>query len=114
MKDKPGGERHTHQEWRASLEQLDLEIVRLATICQVRILEPGVLARVLDNDARDCGQPSAHAFESLRGLLYLHFQVQQELADAFGPADTAHIVHRVWEHLRPRIGEQLGDWPPHQ
>lgn len=111
MSEKLGAERQTHDEWRADLEALDLEIVRLAVICEVRLLEPGVIGRVLDNDARDCSNDNTHAFTSLRGLLFLHFEMQRELAEAFGQADTHHIIHRVWAHLMPRIGDQLGTPP---
>ena len=108
MNDKFGGERQTHDKWEGDLERLDMEIVRLAIICQVRLFDSGVLARVLDNDSRDCSHDGLHAFENLRGLLFLHFQMQRELSDAFGEADSAQIIHRVWEYLHPRIGDQLG------
>ncbi len=108
MNDKPGGERQTHEKWEGNLERVDLEIVRLAIICRVRLFDDGVLARILDNDARVCHQDAAHAFESLRGLLFLHFQMQKELAEAFGEVDSEQIHQRVWEYLRHRIGDQLG------
>ncbi|MHC6054163.1 hypothetical protein ACYT85_19995 [Ralstonia solanacearum] len=111
MSRKLGAERLMPEEWRDDLEALDLEIVRLAIICQVKLLEPGVIQRVLDNDARDCLNAHETAFASLRGLLFLHFQMQKDLAEAYGPSDAMEIVRRVWAHLQPRIGDQLGRLP---
>ena len=38
--------------WAAKLDDLDQEIARLAQLCQVRILDPGVIERVVRKDAR--------------------------------------------------------------
>lgn len=107
-----GATRYTHDEWAHTAEAVDLEIVQLAVICQVRLLETGVIARVLDNDHSVCGHHQPTAFEKLRGMLYLHYQVQAKLAAAFGAAEAAHIIERVYEHLRPRVGRQLGHYDP--
>ncbi|AGH86759.1 hypothetical protein F504_4249 (plasmid) [Ralstonia pseudosolanacearum FQY_4] len=77
----------------------------------MKLLEPGVIQRVLDNDARDCIHGNQTAFASLRGLLFLHFQMQKDLAEAYGPSDATEIVRRVWAHLQPRVGDQLGSLP---
>jgi hypothetical protein len=37
--------------WAENLEEVDREIAKLALLCQVRILEPGVIRRVLQKDA---------------------------------------------------------------
>ncbi|ALF90424.1 MULTISPECIES: hypothetical protein [Ralstonia solanacearum species complex] len=111
MSEKLGAERLMPEEWKDDLEALDLEIVRLAVICQVKLLEPGVIQHVLDNDARDCLNDHKTAFASLRGLLFLHFQMQKDLAEAYGPSNAMEIVRRVWSHLQPRIGDQLGSLP---
>ena len=41
--------------WATKFEDIGLEIARLATICNVRILDTGVIERVLRNDASVCG-----------------------------------------------------------
>ena len=63
-----------------SLEDIDTEIARLALLCQVPILDPGVVERVVRNDASVCGTNNPVAFEKLRGLLALHFGVRDSLA----------------------------------
>ena len=49
-----------------SLDDIDTEIARLALLCQVRILDPGVVERVVRNDASVCGTNNPAAFEKLQ------------------------------------------------
>lgn len=107
MSEKLGAERHTPAELSQELEDLDMEIVRYAVICQVRLFDPGVLDHILDNNALVCGEEHPTAFQSLRGLLYLHFDMHRQLADTYGQSDATAIIERVREHLRRRIGAQL-------
>ena len=114
MSEKLSAERHTPDELTQELEALDMEIVRCAVICQVRLFDPGVLNRVLDNNEQVCGQYHPTAFQSLRGLLYLHFDMQRQLTQTYGADDAEHIIRRVYAYLRPRIGDQLGTlFDPH-
>ncbi|BEV15903.1 hypothetical protein HBDW_26910 [Herbaspirillum sp. DW155] len=108
MSEKLSAERHTPDELTQELESLDLEIVRCAVICQVRLFDPGVLNQVMDNNDQVCGQAHPIAFQSLRGLLYLHFDMHRQLAQTYGSHDAEEIIRRVQDHLRPRIGDQLG------
>lgn len=96
------------EEWEARLEGIDLEIARQAIICKVRLLEPGVAERVLQNDTSVCGADHAQAFQTLRGLLVMHFTELNHLSDIVGPEQSLEVAQRVRAHLRPRIGEQLG------
>ncbi len=101
-------QRHSTEEWEKTVEDIDLEIAQLAIMCHVRLLDPGVIERVLDNDRRDCGSGHDSGFEKLRGMLFLHYEVQARLAEELGPADAGQIVQRVRHHLLSRIGTQLG------
>ncbi|AON54841.1 hypothetical protein [Herbaspirillum seropedicae] len=107
MTEKLSAQRHTPDELSQELEALDMEIVRHAVICQVRLFDPGILNQVMDNNEQVCGEPHPTAFQSLRGLLYLHFDMHRQLAETYGPADAEVIIQRVHAHLKPRIGEQL-------
>ncbi len=107
MSEKLGAERHTPDELTQELEALDMEIVRHAVICQVRLFDPGVIDHVLSNNTVVCGEDHPTAFQSLRGLLYLHFELHRQLAETYGQADASEIIERVRQHLLPRIGEQL-------
>ena len=98
--------------WTEDLEEVDREIARLAMLCQVRILEPGVIGRVLKNDASVCGAANAVAFRKLHDLLMLHLAIREKAVDSFGPAQTAAMEDYVIERLRKSFPDLLGRWPP--
>lgn len=64
----------------ANQAQVDRELERLATLCRVRLPEPGVAERVLRRDASVCGTANALAFAKLQGVLALHFVLQAKFA----------------------------------
>lgn len=98
--------------WLMNLDEVDREIARLATLCRVRILEPGVIERVLHKDASVCGSSNALAFKKLRDMLMLHFAIREKTADAVGQAQTAEIERYVIERLKKAFPDLAADWPP--
>jgi hypothetical protein len=98
--------------WTEDLEEVDREIVRLATLCQVRVLEPGVIGRVLKNDASVCGTANPVAFRKLHDLLMLHLAIREKAVESFGQAQAAAIEDYVIERLRKSFPDLPGRWPP--
>ncbi|HEX2334285.1 MAG TPA: hypothetical protein VHI32_14065 [Burkholderiales bacterium] len=98
--------------WSEDLEEVDREIAKLAVLCQVRILEPGVIRRVLQKDASVCGTQNAVAFAKLHDLIMLHLAIRQKAADSFGQAQTAAIENYIIERLRKSFPDLAGRWPP--
>ena len=98
--------------WLMNLDEIDREIARLATLCRVKILEPGVIERVLHKDASVCGSSNAIAFKKLHDMLMLHFAVRQKSAEAVGQAETAEIEQYVIERLKKAFPDLALDWPP--
>jgi hypothetical protein len=96
--------------WTENLEEVDREIARLALVCRVKLLEPGVVARVLKRDASVCGVPNAAAFAKLHDLVMLHFRIREKSLDAFGAAQTAAVESYVVERLRKSFGDSPGEW----
>jgi hypothetical protein len=99
--------------WAKNLDELDREIARLSLVCRVRILDRGVIARVLHNDASVCGRDNPLAFAKLRNLLIMHFAIREKSADALGQVQTAAIEQDIIDRLTksfPDLGE--GEWPP--
>jgi len=94
--------------WARNLDEVDREVARLAVICKVRILDPGVLERVLQNDASVCGSKNPAAFDKLRNALMMHYKVRDQAVDAMGEEVTQRVVAELVERLRKRIGDQLG------
>lgn len=94
--------------WAKSLSDIDVEIARMATLCNVRILDPGVIERVLKNDASVCGSSNPAAFAKLRTALIMHYGVRDKAVEALGEKDTRKLVEEIVAKLRERIGEGLG------
>lgn len=94
--------------WSHSLSEVDKEVARLATICNVRLLDPGVIERVLANDAGVCGTSNALAFEKLRNVLMVHYAVRTRAVDQIGQAGTDVLVKEIIEDLQKKFGDRLG------
>jgi hypothetical protein len=95
-----------------SLDEIDAEIARLALLCQVRILEPGVIERVLRRDASVCGTDSPVAFEKLHNMLNMHFLVRGSAGVAHGQVPVSRVERHVIERLRARFPGLADAWPP--
>ena len=98
--------------WTEGIEELDREIGRLCVLCQVRILDPGIIERVLRKDASVCGTSNPVAFAKLHDMLMFYFANRQKSVDAVGQQETVQIEAHVVEELRNRFGDLMGKWPP--
>jgi hypothetical protein len=97
--------------WAKNIDELDREIGRLSLLCQVRILDPGVIERVLKKDAAVCGTPNPIAFAKLHDMLMLYFAIRDKSVDAVGQLQTAAIEAEVIERLRKSFPD-VGTFPP--
>jgi len=98
--------------WSQSLSEVDKEVARLATICNVRLLDPGVVERVLANDAGVCGTSNPMAFEKLRNVLMMHYAVRTRAVDQIGHTGADALMKEILEDLRKKFGDRLGGPPP--
>jgi len=94
--------------WGKSLEDVDREVARLASMCKVRLLDPGVIQRVLDNDATVCESSNPPAFGKLRQALMMHYHVRNKAVGAMGEAATQDVINEIVANLKKRLGKQLG------
>jgi hypothetical protein len=94
--------------WESNLEELDGEIARLAMLCEIRILEPGAIPRVLQNDASVCGTENPAAFTKLRALLMMHLAIREKAVDVFGQVATARVEDYVIDRLKLRFPHLKG------
>jgi hypothetical protein len=94
--------------WSQNLSEVDKEVARLAAICNVQLLDPGVIERVLGNDASVCGSTNAIAFDKLRNVLMMHYAVRARAAESIGEAGTNALVMHIVEDLRKKFGDRLG------
>ena len=98
--------------WAKNLDEVDREVARLATLCKVRILDPGVIERVLKNDASVCGTTNKVAFDKLRTALMMHYHTREKAAAVLGEAVTAEVIAEIVANIRKRLGNQLGGDSP--
>src|SRR5689334_3393394 len=85
--------------WAKNLDDVDREIARLATICNVRILDAGVIERVLKNDESVCGSKNPRAFDKLLQTLMMHYHVRDQAVGALGEEQTRKLVTSIVESL---------------
>jgi hypothetical protein len=102
---------YTHERWSKHLVEIDKEIARLALLCKVPLLDPGVIERVLHNDSLVCGTQNERAFTKLRELLMVHYSVRDRAIESLGTEETNEIVQEIIARLRARIGDKLGTPP---
>ena len=97
--------------WAKNLDDVDREVARLASICRVRILDAGVIERILNNDASVCGSQNKAAFDKLRQALMMHYHVRGKAVGAIGETATAAVIAEIVANLRKRLGKELGGDP---
>jgi len=92
------------KEWhQQQLNTVDDEIAKMAFICGIRILDPGVIERVIADDASVCGRPNEAAFRKLRGLVSMHYALTDDSMNALGADESVKILNEVRERLRKRF-----------
>ena len=106
MTNEDAGYRETR--WTHHLEEIDLEIARLAALCRIPLLDPGVVERVLKKDTLVCGTQNPRAFDKLRSLLMMHYSVRDRAVVAMGEEETMKIIGDIVARLRERLGDKLG------
>jgi hypothetical protein len=95
-----------------SLDEIDEAILRFATICDVPILDPGVIDRVLRNDASVSVKPNPNAFMQLRGLLVMHYRERKAASESLGEPAASLIAEQIVERLSKRADGHLGGRGP--
>jgi hypothetical protein len=98
--------------WTDNLEEVDREIARMAMLCEVHLLDPGVVRRVLKKDASVCGTSNPVAFVKLHDLIMLHLAIREKSAESFGQAQTARVEDYIVERLKKTFPGLEGKWPP--
>jgi hypothetical protein len=92
------------KQWhQTQLGTVDQEIARLASICQLRLLDPGIIERVLAGDETVCGRKTPKAFRKLRGLIGMHYALTNDSVQALGPEESA----RNLDSIRARLAKQF-------
>jgi hypothetical protein len=66
---------------------------------------PGVLERIVRNDASVCGQVNPAAFAKLHSMVVMHYLVRNRSVEELGQAQTIAIERDVIERLAKAYGD---------
>ena len=94
--------------WGGQLDAVLEEIARNASLCSIKLLDPGVIERVLKNDESVSAQKNAIAFKKLRELLMLGFVTQEKAYDKLGAVEADAMITVIRDHLKERFAGKLG------
>jgi hypothetical protein len=97
--------------WAMNLDEIDREIARLALLCRVRILDPGVVERVLKKDASVCGTDNPVAFAKLHDMVMMHLAIREKSAASVGQGPTVAIEKQIVERLSKSFPDLAAPWP---
>ena len=94
--------------WGRQIDDVMSEIARQATICKVKLLDPGVIDAVLRNDESVCGTSNPLSFKKLRDTMMMGFMVRDKSVENLGPGETEALVTAIRERIQEYLGGQLG------
>ena len=86
-------------QWTRHLEGIAEELLRLSIACDVRLREPGVIERIIKNDASVCGRKNEIGFRKLRSLVMATYNSLGKAIDRIGPEETRKITEAIAEHM---------------
>jgi len=89
-------------QWTRHLERIADELSRLSIACDVRLRDPGVIERIIKNDASVCGRKNEIGFGKLRKLLIATYESLGKSIDRIGPEETKLITAAIAERLEKR------------
>lgn len=84
-------------QWARHFEGIADELLHLAIVCDVQLREPGVIERILKNDASVCGKENEQCFREMRSLLTAYYDSLGKSIDRIGAAETKKIVDSLTE-----------------
>jgi hypothetical protein len=100
--------------WGPQIEGVMKEIGRQASICHVRILDPGVIEAVLHNDEAACGSTNPMAFKKMREALMMGFVVREKAFERLGAEDATELVTQIRAAMTSHFGGKLGGSGSHE
>jgi hypothetical protein len=94
--------------WGGQIDAVMKEIAREAAICDVKLLDPGMIEAVLHNNEAATGSTNPMAFKKLRELLMLGFVVREKAFEKLGPLEADAVIQNIRESLLARFEGKLG------
>lgn len=94
--------------WTQQIDDVMLEIARQASLCKIKLLDPGVIEAVLQNNEAGCGSSNSRAFKKLRDSLMMGFFMREKAYDKLGPIEANELISSIRGKLQQRFGGKLG------
>jgi hypothetical protein len=92
----------TQNPWARHLDAIGDELMRLAIACNLRLKDPGVVDRILNNDETVCGSRNPIGFRKLHELVKATFDSVNKSTDRIGKEETQRIIDAITERLDRR------------
>lgn len=99
---------HENPAWQRHLDGIADELLRLAVACDVRLRDPGVIDRILKNDATVCGRRNEAGFRKLRSLLMAAYDSLGKAVDSLGADETRAIAASIVKRIEERRSSGVG------
>ena len=87
-------------QWERHFEGIADELLHLAVSCDVRLDEPGVVERILKNDASVCGRTNERSFCNMHNLLVAYYNSISKAVERIGPKETKKIIDAVSARMK--------------
>jgi hypothetical protein len=84
-----------HRYWSRQIDGVAREVSKLSVACDIEILEPGIVDRILDNDDSVCGRKNPETFQDIRRLLMGLFVIEDRAVNRIGAEETKVILQQV-------------------
>ncbi|NDY89817.1 hypothetical protein [Ideonella livida] len=97
-----------HEHLARPIQDIDSEIVRLASVCGLHLHDPYVITRLLHGDSGVCTQHNPRAFDKLRQLLEMHYVVTSRAVLNLGADEATAMAQAIAAQLRRRFGPERG------
>jgi hypothetical protein len=88
---------------KSQLDAVDEEIARLSYLCDIRLLEPGNIERVIAGDETVCGKANPMAFKKLHNLAKVHYMLTEQTLKLLGPEETTKKLAEIRARLQTRF-----------
>ena len=88
-----------HTPWVRHFDAIGEELMRLSVACNVRLRDPGVIDRILQNDETVCGTKNPIGFRKLHNLLKATYDSINKSVDRIGAEETKLITDALIERL---------------
>ena len=89
----------THTFWSRQLGNLATEMSRLNTVCDISMLDPGILERILRNDDSVCGRKNPPMFRMLRLHLIVFYHIEEQASRRLGDDEVRLMLDEVMSSL---------------